>query len=261
MYGKRDDLIPKLPPMSRGTITRRSASCIRSAFASTGKSVIGPMKFAHIVSRPEAGSWSATIPYVSIGVELYRSQRSVSVTTRSARRRRRPGRRSGASGRRPRSSRPPRAAPASPDRAFLDSDHGVERLVVGDHELRRVLGEVPGLGRDRGDRLPRVARAVDRQRVVAELVGDPRRERVGQAGSSAPESAQATPGEASAAERSTERISACAQGERANATCSGLATGTSSTKRPRPVSSGRSSRRGSGCPTQVISARDGEDAE
>ena len=56
MYGKRDDLIPKLPPMSFGTITRSWDSGMRSAFARTGNSVIGPMKFAHIVTRPDAAS-------------------------------------------------------------------------------------------------------------------------------------------------------------------------------------------------------------
>ena len=56
MYGKSDDLIPKLPPMSFGTITRSLSSGIRSERASTGSSVIGPMKFAHIVRSPDAGS-------------------------------------------------------------------------------------------------------------------------------------------------------------------------------------------------------------
>ena len=56
MYGKSDDLIPKLPPMSFGTITRSRSSGISSDRASTGSSDIGPMKFAHIVKRPEAGS-------------------------------------------------------------------------------------------------------------------------------------------------------------------------------------------------------------
>ena len=39
-----------------GTITRTLASGIRSERASTGSSVIGPMKFAHIVRTPAAGS-------------------------------------------------------------------------------------------------------------------------------------------------------------------------------------------------------------
>ena len=56
MYGNSDDLIPKLPPMSFGTITRSRSSGSFSERASTGSSVIGPMKFAHIVRRPEAGS-------------------------------------------------------------------------------------------------------------------------------------------------------------------------------------------------------------
>ena len=56
MYGKSDDLIPKLPPMSFGTMTRSFSSGIRNDRASTGSSVIGPMKFAHMVRSPEAGS-------------------------------------------------------------------------------------------------------------------------------------------------------------------------------------------------------------
>ncbi len=69
-------------------------------------------------------------------------------------------------------------------------------------------------------------------------------------GSSGPARAAVTPGDARAAERSTERSSACAQGERANATCSGAATWTSSTNMPRPARSGRSSRRSTDCPIQ-----------
>ena len=64
----------------------------------------------------------------------------------------------------------------------LDGDDRVERLVVGEDDLGCVLGQVARLGGDRRDRLARVPRAVDGHPVEGELVRDPGRERLGQAG-------------------------------------------------------------------------------
>ena len=253
MYGKSDDLIPKLPPMSFGTITRSLLlRASRSDRASTGSSVIGPMKFAQIVSRPGGGlvvgddpvrldrRRAVPLPAQRLGDdEVGAGEGAVGVAV---------------------AERPVdddvRADLLVQQRLrrverVLDGDDGVERLVVGEDELGCVLGQVARLGGDRGDRLARVPRAVDGHRVEGELVRDPGRERLGQAGQLGAGERSRDAGRARARRRG--RPSGCrraptASGRRRRG--AGAQTGASSTNsRGRSAAGGpRGARRG--CPTQ-----------
>ena len=91
MYGYMLDLMPKLPPMSAGTMKRIRFSGRPSTRAVSGCMMNGPMKFDQTVSTSSIGSQRATMPYVSIGVEPYFGKRKRSRITTSASRNARSG--------------------------------------------------------------------------------------------------------------------------------------------------------------------------
>src|SRR5262245_5588069 len=71
MYGYMLDLMPKLPPMSAGTMNRSLFSGTPSTRAVSGCMMNGPMKFDQSVYASSSGSQRAMTPYVSMGVEPY----------------------------------------------------------------------------------------------------------------------------------------------------------------------------------------------
>ncbi len=148
---------------------------------------------------------------------------------------------------------------------LVDIDHGRQRIEFKPDPFRRVFRLVSAGRDDDGDRLADETHLVGRKHglhgnveAVTDLISlesraDPRPDEWQDAATSAPLRACTTPGAALACVRSTPRMRAWATELRTKAACSMRGNSMSAMKRPWPVNSRRSSRRGIERPTKEVS--------
>ena len=141
-------------------------------------------------------------------------------------------------------------------RRFVGLQNGRQLLDVEHDQLGGVFGEIGIVRKDRGDRLADIAhKSVGEEPLAIRLKPSRRVRRKAIGGiwaTSAAVHTACTPGSASAALASMALSFPCAKGERTTRMCNCCGNEISAAKRPRPVSSGRSSRRGTERPTYFV---------